>query len=263
MRRISLLILLAVISLAPDATAQDRPGAFPALPGIRLALEEAGRIEVAGFQAGPLAEASPAADQAAPPRADAPVFTLPASFTMVEKFFALTDTLTLKAGGRTLGKVSAKFIALTKSFRLTDASDNLVAEARARFFALGSTVDVTDAQGNRIGTIKERILKSLFKVYTNYSVLDASGREVAKSEKLDWLSTEFTLRTPSGAVVAQIRRDFMGNLFRVTDKWDATVREPKAVDPRLLVMIAAYKTSVDNDRRREEASKKSKRNDDD
>ena len=65
------------------------------------------------------------------------------------------------------------------------------------------------------------------------------------------------LRDPSGRVVAEVRRGFKENLLRLTDRWDVSIRDPKAVDARMVVMIAAYKSSVDNDRRKEESRKKS------
>ena len=108
-----------------------------------------------------------------------------------------------------------------------------------------------------IGTIKEEILKSLFKVYTAYRILDAQDRLVATSEKVEWLSTDIVLRDPSGRVVAEVRRGFTENLLRLTDRWDVSIRDPQAVDPRMVVMIAAYKSSVDNDRRKEEPRKSS------
>ena len=80
---------------------------------------------------------------------------------------------------------------------------------------------------------------------------------MATSEKVEWLSTEIVLRDGQGRAAAVVRRDFGTNIFRLTDRWDVTVNDDKAVDSRLLVMIAAYKSSVDNDRRKEESRRKS------
>ena len=185
----------------------------------------------------------------------APAPEIPASFSIYERFFSLfVEKFDLKdPSGRAFGRIEGKFFRLTKAFEYLDAGGNKVAEARARFFALGSTVDVTDGQGRPIGTIKENILKSLLKVYTSYSILDSLGRVVAESEKVEWLSTQITMRAPDGRVVAEVRRGFKENLFRFTDRWDVTIRDPKAVDPRLVVMIGVYKSSVDNDRRKKAA----------
>ncbi len=209
----------------------------------------------ADLKTAPLPPLAIAAAQATPPKAPlAPAPVLPSTFSLYEKLITITDALELKSGKTSFGKISQRFFALTKRFDWDDAQGNRVAEARAVFFALGSTVDVTDGAGNKIGTIKEEILKSLFKVWTTYRILDASGKQVASSEKVEWLSTEITLKGPDGRGVALLRRGFKENFFRLTDRWDVTVYDAAAVDSRMLVMIAAYKTSVDNDRRREAAA---------
>ncbi len=198
----------------------------------------------------PVANPAPVASQ--PSAAPA----LPSSFSIYERLLSWTNTFDLYApGDRLLGTLTESILSLTRTFTYYDAADNKVATAHARFLSLGSTVDVTDAQDRPVGTIKEDVLKSFFKVYTLYHVLDGSGREVATSEKTDFISTEIVLRDPSGRVVATVRRDAGANLFRLTDRWDVTISDPAAVDSRLLVVIAAYKTAVDNERRKEEREK--------
>jgi hypothetical protein len=72
---------------------------------------------------------------------------------------------------------------------------------------------------------------------------------------VDWLATTFTLRKLDGSVIATLHRPF----FNFTDRWRVNVFKPDAVDPRLLVIIAAYKTSVDNDRNAAAAASSSSR----
>jgi len=182
---------------------------------------------------------------------------IPQSFSIRERFFSLTDSFDLKdAEGKRFGRISEHLISLTKSFTYTDGEGKKLAHARAKFFALGSTVIVEDGEGRKIGTIKEDIIKSLLKVYTHYRILDARDNVVATSEKVEVLSTQILLRDTSGRIVAELRRGFAENLFRLTDRWDVRIYDSESVDPRLLVMIAAFKTSVDNDRRKEEQRRK-------
>lgn len=237
-------LFAAVFAVAarPVAAPAEEAGlpAFPGLQTFLAALAQAPSVPAVQPMVGSRSDAKAAA-----------VSELPASFSVYGRFFAWTDTFDIKSGQATLGTVTQKFISLTKSFTYIDAKNNKVAEARARFFALGSTVDVTDGGGRKIGTIKEDILKSLFKVYTLYKILDANGKEIATSEKVQWLSTEIILRDPAGRVIAEVRRGFKQNLFRLTDRWDVNIHDAQAVDSRLIVLIAAYKSSVDNDRRNE------------
>ncbi len=172
---------------------------------------------------------------------------LPNQFTIRERFFSLTDTFDLKAGNQKLGTLTEKFFSLTKSFLYDDSSGRCAAKARARFFSWGTRIDVANCQGQKIGSIKENVFKSLLKVYTVYSILDAHDREIAKSRKTEWISTDVVLRRKDGGLIAELRRPWL-NVF--VDKWTVRVQDARAVDSRLIVMIAAYKTSVDNDRRR-------------
>lgn len=171
---------------------------------------------------------------------------LPAEFQVKEHVIALTDTFSLKAGGNTFGRITEKLLSLSKSFTYESGAGLCVARARQRILSWGSHVDVTDCSGAKVGAVREQVLKSLFKVHTTYSILDAADREVAVSEKVDWISTSVTLRKPDGAVVATLERPWLNIL---SDTWTVKLRDRTAVDPRLIVMIAAYKTSVDNDRR--------------
>ena len=79
---------------------------------------------------------------------------LPAEFEVREHVIALTDTFSLKAGGQTYGRVTQKFISLTKSFTFTDATGACVAQARQRILSWGSHVDVTDCSGVKVGAVK-------------------------------------------------------------------------------------------------------------
>ena len=179
---------------------------------------------------------------------------LPDTFDVVEKIISLTNSFTIKKDGKKLGDITEKIFSWTRTFDYKDAGGTLVAKAHEKFFSWGVQIIVEDAAGNKIGEIKENILKSFFKVVTEYSILDASGREVLKSKKTDWISTDFELFDPSGKLVATMHRPWL-NVF--SDHWSVEVKDKKAVDSRVMVMIAAYKTAVDNDRRAEESKKKS------
>lgn len=182
----------------------------------------------------------------------APAPQLPAEFQIKERILSFTDTFDILAGGKKYGVITQKIISLTRSFKYKDADGNLVAEARSRILSWGSHIDVTDNLGQPIGSIKEQVFKSFFKVYTAYSILDAGGKEIALSEKVDWIGTKLAISDKQGRLISTIERPWI-NFF--SDHWTVKVHDPKAVDSRLMVMIAAYKTSVDNARRQEERSR--------
>ena len=172
--------------------------------------------------------------------------SIPNQFTLNERTVSFTTTLDLQDDDGTFGRIDEKFFKLTKSFNYTDSSGYKVAEAREKLFSWGVQVDVFDCQGQKIGTIKENILKSLFKTSTTYTIENAIGNVVAVSNKVDIVATSFTLKDPSGKKIATLKRS-MFSLFG--DNWNVKVYNHDILDPRILVMIGAYKTSTDNDER--------------
>jgi|GEM_PF-1687139 len=202
--------------------------------------------------------AAPAATISAAP-------TLPDEFTVHEEIISVrkllldTDTFDLKAGGKPFGKIIEKFLTLTKDFTFNDASGACVAKSHAKLISWGTHIDVSDCSGRPLGAIQEHVFRSLFKVNTVYSILDGRGQEIATSEKVEWISTNLTLRKPGGAVIAELRRPWLNVL---SDDWDVKIQDHAAVDSRMIVLIAAYKTSVDNDRREEQEAQDKKKDDD-
>lgn len=203
-------------------------------------------------------QSMPAAALPAPAAVPAPAAAaqgpqLPRHFRIDEKVLSWTTSFTLRDDAKNkLGEISEKLLSWTRTFTYRDASGTLLAVAHAKLLSWGTQVVVEDASGRLLGTIKENVLKSLFKVYTRYSILDASGREVAVSEKTDWITTDFEIRDESGRLVAKMHRPWLNIL---SDHWDVQLADARPVDSRVLVMIAAYKTAVDNQRRAQQANK--------
>ncbi len=175
-------------------------------------------------------------------------FNFPAKSVIKEKFFSIGNDFEIYAEGEKdyRGKIVQRILNLTTTFELLDEKGELVAKARSKFWALGSTIEVTDAEGKKIGTIKENVLKSLFKVTTSYRVLDAQDKEIGISKKLDLLSTDIVVYDLAGKQLFQTKRPWLNLL---TDKWTTTLDSKSTIDPRILVFIPAYKTAVDNYRR--------------
>ena len=155
----------------------------------------------------------------------------------------MTTTLDAQAGGDNLGTVSAEMLSLTRSFVFKDNTGAVAATGSVGMFTWGTQINMVDRSGKAIGAIKEEVFSSVFKTYTTYQVLDASGQAIATSEKLEFLSTDILLKSSSGVVMAELHRSWF-RLFG--DRWTVDIRDPR-VDPRLTLMIAAFKTGADND----------------
>jgi uncharacterized protein YxjI len=170
---------------------------------------------------------------------------LPNHFELSERIlFKWKTSLDVKGDGHNLGNVSERVISLTRSFVLEDNTGAKTATGSVALVSWGTQIDVNDGSGNRIGTIKEEVLSSLFKTWTTYRILDANGNQIAESHKTEWIDTDITLNAPDGKVVAKLHR---GWFTKFGDSWTVDVTDPR-VDPRLAVMIAAFKTAADNDK---------------
>jgi uncharacterized protein YxjI len=199
----------------------------------------------------PQAPATPAPP--APKVCSAP--ELPASLELKETGWSMMagsgyTSFEIRSGSQKLGKVEQKVLSWTRSFNYYDAQGSLLATARQAAFSWGVQVDIFDCNQKKIGTLKENLLKSWLKVETTYDILDAAGVKVATSEKQDWITTDFYLRDTGGRLVAELHRPW-NTLFG--ESWKVTIHYSQALDPRLYIMVGAYKTSVDKERREQQA----------
>lgn len=174
-----------------------------------------------------------------------PARSLPNHFELSERIlFKWKTSLDLKAKGDGYGNVSERIVSLTRSFVLEDNTGAKTASASVALLSWGTQIDVYDGAGNRLGTIKEEVLSSLFKTWTTYRIYDAAGNQIAESHKTEFIDTDITLNAPDGKVVASLHR---GWFTWFGDHWTVDVNDPR-VDPRIPVMIAAFKTAADNDK---------------
>lgn len=179
-------------------------------------------------------------------------------YNINQKFFALGSDFEVVSEEASAGKVIEKILTWGRTFELRNEKNELVAKAKQKVFSFGVKIDVYDCQEKLIGSINEDILRSLFRVYTVYSVLDSQGQKVGVSNKLDWFRTEISFLNSQNQMVALLKRRYL-NFF--TDKWELNINTQvqPSLDSRLLFFAAAYKSSSDRQRRAEEDA----RNDDD
>jgi uncharacterized protein YxjI len=168
---------------------------------------------------------------------------LPPDFEMKEKFLSIGTDLAISSGNGSHGRVEQRVMNLGKTFEYFDGNGALKASARQKVLSWGVEIEIFDEHKNKIGTVKEEVLKNLFSIKSYYLILDAQGRTVAESAKLDLLATNIEMKDKSGKIVVTMKRPAF-NL--VTDKWTVSVKGE--IDKRLVVFVPAYKTSADNER---------------
>lgn len=184
---------------------------------------------------------------------------VPKNMKLKEKIISVTTNLFLEDDdGNNLGTVTEALISLTKTFTYKDSEGKLISTAKEAFISVGTKINVYDSEQMLIGVIQENILKSWFHAYTVYTISDASGNKIATSEKLELLSTQIVLSDQKGNELVSLKRPRpMINIF--SDTWNITYKSSK-IDPRIVVMIAAYKTAADNSERRMKKEEEEKKN---
>lgn len=149
----------------------------------------------------------------------------------------------LRAGERSVGRVDATGSASGREFSFTDSSGRCAAKSRARAQSWGSQMDALDCDGKSVGIVQEHVYDYFVRTYAIYTLLDARGHELGSSAKVHWRSEDVTIRSASGSPLLELRRP------NDAGTWTVKVLERGAVDPRLAALAAAYKTSVEDDRR--------------
>lgn len=169
---------------------------------------------------------------------------LPNQFEMDEVILSIGTDMNINVGADRIGKVEERTMSWGKKFEYFDNTDRKIASAQEKLFSWGTNIEVFDDKDQKIGSFEEEILESLFSIKSIYSIKDASGKLIGKSEKLELLSTDVEILSPSGDLVCKIHRPAL-NLF--SDSWNIEINGN--IDKRLIIFIPAYKTSADNERR--------------
>lgn len=188
--------------------------------------------------------------------ASCPTIELPTQFKAREQWISIGTDMELTANKTRIGEIEERIIRLTPTFDLYNVDGKKVAQARKKIFSWGTEIVVKDCEDKIIGTVKENILRSIWDFYTRYDILDANENVIAATEKMEFLSTNFTVFTQKDKKKEEIMKMTRPMLNLVTDAWTVKISKEGVVDPRILVMIPAFKTSADNEQREKEEKKK-------
>ena len=188
-----------------------------------------------------------------------PVIKLPPEFTITERIISLTSSFKIENGNQLIGNIDKKIFSFGTQFEMKDASGKKIGHAKQKVFSWGVEIDVFDEKERKIGTVKEIISKSWLKIFTEYQILDASGKQIAKSEKKDWGDTDLKVTNMNGSVIVSMSRPWLQ--FRLTDQWTVKLRNEEPIDPRLFLTMSAFKTDKDNARIKERLDDSNLKND--
>lgn len=181
--------------------------------------------------------------------------TLPDKFEVSQRTVSFFHTSDIKGPEGSYGNVSKVFWSWAKTFELEDQSGHLQATATSEVFTWGTKIDIKDGKGDQIGAIQKEVGKSALMMMGNsFKILDASGNQIATSEKSQFGSTDIAVRGMNGEQLATLHRGWFNWLG---DTWTVTSSAGSPVDKRILIMIAAFKSSADSDESSSDSSSSS------
>lgn len=158
----------------------------------------------------------------------------------IQQQAGFVTTLDVVSGGQRYGTISRDGSFWT-SFSYQNAQGQTLAKASKIQHLWGVELQVKDGAGRALGSLYKKMWHGSW-TSTVYAVLDASGREIATSEKVDFFSTNITLKDNSGRVIATLSRP--GGQFK--DNWTVDIHKPGVIDDRILIAVAAFKTHADD-----------------
>lgn len=182
-----------------------------------------------------------------------PEFNPPAKFKAQEELISIGTDVLLSEGKVRIGEIEERTLRFTPTFELFNVEGLKIASAHKKFFSWGTTIEVRDCEGNIIGSVKENIFKSFFNFFTSYDILDPAGKTIAVTKKFEFFAPEFIVADLNNEPVMILKRRMFNILI---DTWNVEILKKDVVDPRIMTMIPAFKTSADNKKREEEKEKK-------
>jgi uncharacterized protein YxjI len=180
-----------------------------------------------------------------------PQFELPRAYVLDERVLSIGTNFVIKAAKQEYGRVDQKVMSVGTNFYVYDKSKALVAHAHKKIFTWGTDIQIYDCHEKKIGRIRENIVKSLFKIWTTYSIEDAVDHQIAKSEKIEFITPRMEIMWPEGGTVATLKQ----TLNPLEDIWEIQKSGDKSIDERILVVMGAFKSHADKQRRKEAANK--------
>ncbi len=151
------------------------------------------------------------------------------SFTMDQELLTVGMDMQISTGGR----VEQRTLSFGNKFEYFDQSGKLKATAKQEVFSLGTVINISDESGNKIGSVEQEIIESMFSMYSKYSIKDANGKVIGKSDKLDFFTTNVDISDMSGGEITMSKA-----YLSIGDSWEVNINS--SIDRRLVIFIPAF-----------------------
>lgn len=169
-----------------------------------------------------------------------PVLELPENFELNEKSASDGRDFQIKSKSGKIGTISMRNPRGRFSFEIRNERKELIARAKEEDRGDDSRIEVFDCQNRSLGSIRARDWRNSFHLNKEYKILDGAGREQGMARKNELLAAEFQVRSYADELCMEIHQPAV-DFFK--DSWDLKFFSA-AVDPRVAILLPAYRTSV-------------------
>lgn len=173
------------------------------------------------------------------------ILDAPKVFRMEEEFMTFgLDMKVTDDNNNDYGVVEQRTMSFTKTFELLNSNGGLIAKGSSRAFSFTTVVEVEDSNGVLIGTLEEEIFENIFSLGSLYTIKDKNGKVLGKSKKLDFFTTDVTIKGSGGTITME--KEFL----TFGDQWE--VKYNGNIDKRLIAFIPSFISSSQKEKKKEE-----------
>lgn len=169
---------------------------------------------------------------------------VPDQFQIKQKILSIGTDMWLTNNEReNFGKIEQRVLNIGKTFEYIDNTGKTRLRAKEKVLTLWNQIEIFDENNQKIGMVEQEVIESLSSIYSIYSIKDKNGRVIAKSKKLDFITTNVDFYDNNNNHVATFRK----KLLTVSAKWDVNVTGD--IDKRLVIFVPAFITSSQDNKK--------------
>lgn len=173
-------------------------------------------------------------------QASCPTLNFPGAFEINEKSADNGRDFIIKGDSGKIGIISMRNPRGRFSFEIRNEKKELIARAYEEDRGDDSRIEVVDCENRSIGSIDARDWRNSFHLNKEFKILDGVGREQGKARKDELLAAKFEVRSYTDELCMEIHQPAV-DFFK--DSWNLKFLSA-AVDPRIAILLPAYRTSV-------------------
>lgn len=173
--------------------------------------------------------------------ASCPELSLPQRVAMEETKENGGRDFKIKSEGKTIAIISMRNPTERFTFDLKTKNKELIARAYETRKGDDLKLEIRDCENRSIGVIKAKTFRNTFALNKAYTILDGYERDIGSATKNQLMATQYDVVNNAGQKTMRIHNSAL-DLFG--DSWTIDFYSQE-MDPRVTLMLPAYKTSSD------------------